>query len=120
MTSSRSKYYSKKIEVNGKIFDSKKEANRYCELLLLEKAGAITDLQTQVPFVLIPAQYETINGKRKCVERECKYIADFVYTENGRQIVEDVKGYKESTAYSVFVLKRKLMLYLKNIKVIEV
>jgi hypothetical protein len=114
------KYGSRKVTYNGIQFASKKEANRYCELLLLERAGAITDLQTQVPFVLIPAQYEIINGKRKCVERECKYIADFVYTENGRQIVEDVKGYKESTAYSVFVLKRKLMLYLKNIKVIEV
>ena len=79
---SDNKYGSKKIEVDGIVFDSKKEAKRYSELLLLEKAGEISDLQRQVKYVLIPAQYAEVNGKRKCIERECVYISDFTYIEN--------------------------------------
>ena len=84
------KYGNKKVEIDGQVFDSRKEARRYQELRLLEKAGAIQDLHTQVKFVLIPAQYEPdIVGKRggvrrgKLIEREVAYVADFVYTENG-------------------------------------
>lgn len=47
------KYNNKKITVDGQIFDSKKEANRYKELRLLEKAGEIKDLRTQVKFKLM-------------------------------------------------------------------
>ena len=56
------------------------------------------------------------------VERECAYIADFVYIDNasGETVVEDVKGYRRDGAYNIFTIKRKLMLYLKGIKVNEV
>ena len=65
----KAKYLNRKVTINGEIFDSQKEYKRFCELSLLEKAGAITDLQRQVKFMLIPAQYETYerygkNGKR--------------------------------------------------------
>ena len=77
-------------------FDSLKEYRRYCELALLEMTGQVTELQRQVKFVLIPAQREPDSiGKRggvikgKLIERECTYIADFVYKENGKTIVED-------------------------------
>lgn len=117
------KYHSKKVELDGIIFDSRKEAKRYRELTLLEKAGEINDLQRQVKFVLIPTQREpdTI-GKRggtikgKVLERECAYIADFVYMENGERVVEDTKGYKTKE----YTIKRKLMLYIHNIRVKEV
>jgi hypothetical protein len=117
------KYHNKKIEIDGVIFDSRKEAKRYKELSLLERAGAIQDLQTQVKFVLIPTQREpdTI-GKRggiikgKVIEKECAYIADFVYMENGDKIVEDTKGFKTKD----YIIKRKLMLYIHNIRVKEV
>ena len=125
-----SKYHSKKITRDGLTFDSLKEYRRFCELRLLERAGAISELRLQVPFELIPAQYETYerygkNGKRlkdgqKCVEKAVTYIADFVYIENGKRVVEDVKGYKGSTAYALFSLKRKLMLYIHGIKINEV
>ena len=113
--------------VDGIIHDSRKEARRWNELLLLEKAGQIKDLKRQVKFVLIPAQREqgTI-GKRggikqgKLLERELSYIADFVYTENEKLVVEDAKGYKGGSIYALFVIKRKLMLYLHNIKVREI
>ena len=52
------KYRAKKVNVNGMIFDSHKEANRYFELRLLERAGEIKNLSRQVPFELIPTQRE--------------------------------------------------------------
>lgn len=95
------KYGSRKVEVNGIVFDSKREAARYQELLLLEKAGEIKDIRRQVKYVLIPAQYEhpestTRKGRGRCVERECAYIADFVYKTilpdgDTLTIVEDTK-----------------------------
>ena len=57
-----SKYHNQRVTRNGRIFDSKHEAGRYTELKLLERAGKITGLKTQVSYLLIPAQYE--NGKR--------------------------------------------------------
>ena len=108
------KYNNEKVTVNGQVFDSKKEANRYKELLLLEKAGAIKDLRMQVKFTLIPAQRDEATGK--VVERECSYKADFVYEEDGKTVVEDVKGYRTKE----YIIKRKLMLYQYGIRIMEV
>ena len=107
-------------------FDSKKEYRRYNELVLLQKAGAISDLETQKEYELIPAQYEIYerygakgqrlkDGKR-CIEKSCCYKADFVYKENGKTVVEDTKGVKTKD----YIIKRKLMLYIHNIRVKEV
>ena len=110
-----SKYNSKKTVVDGQTFDSKKEANRYQELLLLEKAGVIKNLSRQVKFVLIPSQRDE-NGK--VVERECSYKADFTYEEEGgiKTVVEDVKGYRTKE----YIIKRKLLLYQYGIRIREV
>lgn len=113
-----SKYRSKKITVDGITYDSKKEYRRHAELLLLEKSGAISDLKRQVRFELIPSQHD--RSSKKVIERPLTYVADFVYTENGKTVVEDVKGFKRSTAYAVFAIKRKLMLYVHGIRVREV
>lgn len=124
-----SKYHSKKITLNGITYDSKKEAKRHQELLLLERAGAIQSLQTQVKYVLIPAQREPDKvGKRggtikgKLIERECAYIADFTYIENGQTVVEDVKGYRNpgSAGLAKYIIKRKLMLYVHGIRIREI
>lgn len=116
------KYNAKKIIVDGIKFDSKKEANRYSELKLLERCGAISNLELQKKYILIPAQYDELPQKkgRKCVERSCTYKADFVYTENGEKVVEDVKGYRGGSAYEIFKIKRKLMLYIHGIKIKEI
>ena len=122
MVSFRSKYKAKKVTVNGVTYDSQKEYRRFCELCLLEKAGKVTNLQRQVKFVLIPAQYEpdTI-GKRggvrrgKLIERELSYKADFVYTQDGKEIVEDSKGYRTAE----YKIKRKLMLSVWGIRIDE-
>lgn len=113
---SGNKYGSKKVEVYGIVFDSKREARRYQELSLLEKTGAIINLQKQVKYILIPAQYSEVNGKRKCIERECSYIADFVYQENGKTVVEDTKGFRTKD----YIIKRKLMLHVHGIRITEI
>jgi hypothetical protein len=99
---------------DGIEFDSKAEARRWIELKLLERAGEIKDLQRQVKYILIPTQKE---GK-KVIERECSYVADFVYTDvkTGKTVVEDTKGVKTKE----YIIKRKLMLYVHNIKIKEV
>lgn len=86
---------------------SAKERRRAWELKMLERAGQIQDLQEQVHFTIIPAQYDK---HHKLIEKKAEYIADFCYWENGRFVVEDVKGYKGGTAWQLYVLKRKLML----------
>lgn len=122
----RNKYQAIKTTVNGIEFDSRKEARRYQDLLLLQRAGVIKNLERQVKFVLIPAQYETIirygkKGQRlkdgqKLLEKECSYYADFVYEENGKKIVEDTKGVRTPD----YIIKRKLMLREYGIRIREV
>lgn len=124
-----SKYRNIKVELSGIKFDSLKEARRYSELKLLERAGEIKDLQLQKKFILVPAQYQRTSEqykkgrkkgqyKEKLVEKELAYKADFVYTDNrtGETIVEDVKGFKTKE----YRIKKKLMLYLLGIRISEV
>lgn len=121
------KYRAKKTEYDGIEFASRKECARYKELKLLEQRGIIQDLRLQVPFELIPAQYEPTGEvykrgehagepKMRLVERKCEYLADFVYTQDGELIVEDAKG-KRTKEY---IIKRKLMLFKYGIKIKEV
>lgn len=123
----RNKYRAKKCSADGMVFDSLKERDRYYALHILEKAGEIKNLQRQVKYVLIPTQIETYarfsdkTGKplkdgKKVIEKECAYIADFVYEENGKTVVEDVKGIKTKE----YIIKRKLMLFLHGIRIREV
>ncbi len=110
-----SKYKAKKCIIDGITFDSKKEAKRYGELKLLEAEGIISDLELQVSFELIPSQ--RIDGR--VVERPCVYKADFAYYHDGEYVVEDVKSNKRIIRPE-YIIKRKLMLYLKGIRVKEV
>ena len=124
----RSKYGNRKTVVDGITFDSKKEANRFRELQLLERAGKITALQRQVKYVLIPTQREFSNEiykkgvhqghfkPGKVLEKECSYIADFAYIQDGAYVVEDTKGVR-TEAYKI---KRKLMLERYGIQIREV
>ena len=109
-----SKYHSQKT--SG--YDSKKEKHRADELRLLQRTGQISNLKEQVRFELIPSQYGIVNGKKKCIEQSCFYIADFTYIENGFLIVEDVKS-PITRANPVYIIKRKLMLQVHGIKIRE-
>ena len=101
------KYGNRKLTApDGQKFDSVKEYHRWGCLRLLEMAGAISNLERQVKYELIPKQIG---------ERACNYVADFTYLENGRLVVEDVKGVK-TDAYKI---KRKLMLWVHGIKIRE-
>ena len=121
-----SKYFSKKFFCDGILFDSQREAERWISLKAEQKAGTIAGLERQVKFELLPSQ--KIGGK--VAERPLTYIADFVYLRDGEYIVEDVKPrgkdgkipayYKSTSAWKDYVIKRKLMLFIKGIKIHEV
>ena len=122
----RSKYINKKTYIyedgfksnyradgHGKlkaVFDSQKEYRRWLELKYAADKGYITDLHRQVPFQLQEAF--VCNGEEI---RPIQYIADFVYIENGKKIVEDVKGFNAKTGKYVateeFLLKWKMLKY---------
>lgn len=108
-----SKYHAKKVTVDGITFDSRREANRYAELMLLQRAGEISDLELQKKYLLIPSQKKPSGG----TERPVTYTADFAYKDKtGREIVEDSKGMKTQQ----YIIRRKLMLYMHGVEVKEV
>jgi len=98
------KYRNRKVENEHGKFDSAKEAQRYAELVLLERAGAIAGLRRQVPFALV------VNGIHVC-----DYICDYTYLEGARVVCEDAKGMRTP----VFILKKKLMLACHGLEVKE-
>ena len=100
------KYHNSKTVIDGIRFDSKKEAKRYLELKILVKAGVIKELKRQVPYILID---------KSCYGRAIKYVADFVYLENGQLVVEDVKGVRTP----VYKLKKRLMAEVYGIEIKE-
>jgi len=104
-TQKKSKYGNKKVEFNGVVFDSKKELAHYLTLRMMEKAGAISDLKTQVSFELNPGGTHSL-----------KYMADFTYIENGVLQVVDAKGYRTR----VYLKKKRLMKQVWNIEIKEV
>jgi hypothetical protein len=103
-----SKYKNKKVELDGITFDSIKESKRYLELRARKIAGEIKYLEVHFPFEL-----KIGDGKI------CTYEADFVYEENGKMIVEDVKS-SYTRRLAVYRLKKKLMKELRGIEIQEV
>jgi hypothetical protein len=107
----RSKYRNVRVTVDGIVFHSKKEANRFCELKTLEKSGLIGNLTLQ------PRMTVNVNGKFICA-----YIADFSYQEHfvgvSRKVIEDVKSPASKTP--VYRLKKKLVEAIYGIEIREV
>lgn len=85
----RNKFLAIKTEFAGLLFDSAKEAQRWGELLILERIGEINCLQRQVPFVLVPGV--KITGEKRA-RPAVRLFVDFTYRQKGVQIVEDVKS----------------------------
>lgn len=121
----KNKYNAHSVDYDGIKFDSQREALRYKELTFLLNERIIANLRRQVKYVLIPAQREpsTIGPRGgvkpgKLIEKECSYIADFVYTvvETGETVVEDTKGFRTKD----YLIKRKLMLFVYGIKIKEI
>lgn len=124
----KNKYGARKMTApDGQKFDSVKEYHRWGCLKLLERAGEIQDLKRQVKFELIPTQREESTEVYKAgpqkglpkpgalLEKPCTYVADFTYIENGKLVVEDVKGMK-TDAYKI---KKKLMLWVHGTRIRE-
>lgn len=109
----KDKYNSSKVEVNGldgKTYKlSKKEAKRFYELKVLLELGEIQDLRQQVRYDLLS------NEKVKRKNGAMKYMADFVYFRNGKEIVEDAKGFRTAT----YKRKRLLMKEIYGIEILE-
>lgn len=101
------KYRNKKTCIDGFTFDSRKEARRYTELKSLQMAGEISMLELQVRFPL------EVNG-----QKICDYVADFVYMENGMQVVEDVKS-EATSKLPIYRIKKKLMRAIHDIDIVE-
>lgn len=106
-----SKYNNKPESVDGHKFASRREAKRYMELKLLQRANQIRDLKIHPSFTVVPKTDQF---------RAVDYVADFSYIVDGRMVVEDAKGMRRGTAYSVFKIKQKLMYHVLGIVVIEV
>lgn len=146
-------------------FDSVSEYRRWKDLRRMEQAGTISDLRRQVPYELVPQQFEMeqtgtkkrkvyfINAhqfyrkydavrhakdngfkvsdiavveeevpvlKKRIIENALVYTADFVYIdEDGNEVVEDVKS-DYTRKEKDYVIRRKLMLFLKHIKIREI
>ena len=100
------KYHNEKKIVDGIKFDSKREANRYQELMILLRAGLIANLRRQVSYPL------SVNGMLIC-----RYKADFIYLdlEIGREVVEDSKGYRTKE----YRLKAKLFTAIMGYSILE-
>lgn len=110
MWNGRSKYHAKKTCVDGIVFDSKREADRYLVLKSMEEDGTIEDLRRQVRYELVPA-FDVDGGHYRPVS----YVADFVYREDGHEVVEDVKGMRTD----VYRLKAKLFAYRYGVSIRE-
>ena len=120
------KYGAKRVGGNA----SRKEHNRAAQLLMMQRAGIISNLRQQVRFNLIPPQRDYAGT---LIERACDYIddqgnvvvgvdevgdvvADFVYTDDqGNVVVEDTKGFRTRD----YIIKRKLMLFVHGIRLKE-
>lgn len=108
--SEKSKYRNKRIWINGILFQSQAEGNRYLQLLDWQNEGIITDLKVQVKYELQPKYRIGIKPIRSI-----NYIADFVYNERDRIIVEDFKGFRTE----VYKLKKKMFEYKYGIEIRE-
>lgn len=100
-----SKYNAKKVRIDGILFDSKLEGNRYLELKQLLSLGVISDLETHKKYPLI------VNGLEVTT-----YEADFVYKKNGIEVLEDTKGFLTKE----YKIKKKLMKAIYDKDIIEV
>lgn len=99
-----SKYNNKKVDLNGVEFDSTRECRRYQDLELMQRGGQIFELKRQVPYDI------TIDGAHICT-----WIADFTYRINGKQVTEDVKGFKTPE----YKLKKRLVEAIYGVKILE-
>jgi hypothetical protein len=109
----KNKYGATKVEVDGLVFDSKREAGRWRELVLMQAAGQITDLRRQEAFELWAWSLDDV----ECGTPVGHYLSDFSYMRDGRKVVEDSKT--KATRTAVYLLKRKIVAANYGITIVE-
>jgi hypothetical protein len=103
----KSKHGNKRTEMLGKMFDSKREAERYRDLYLMQKGGCITGLELQKSFPIVIGGVPVMYPDKKTKGRQMVYRCDFYYfDENGNEVIEDSKGHRTKE----FKIKEALML----------
>jgi len=114
----RSKYRNVPIEIDGIRFDSKREAERWCQLKVRERAGEISHLERQPVFKLaIGDRPVLIRSKGYPNGRQAKYVADFAYFDGENRVVEDAKGHRTRD----FILKKAIVeAMFPAVKIVEV
>lgn len=105
------KYRNKPVIVDGLKFDSGKEAKRWQELKLLERAGQITQLNRQIAFALAPS-VKIVGEKR--ARPALRFKADFVYYRGDEYVCEDSKGFADTA----FRIRQHLMKSVHGIDVV--
>ena len=123
----RNKYGSHEVVRDGRKFQSTLEGDRWMFLQKKQKEGLISDLEMQKTFILIPTQYKEVRKQlktkvkivKRVAERDCRYIADFVYKKGDQVIVEDTKS-DATVKKESYIIKRKILLYLHGIAIRQV
>jgi hypothetical protein len=115
----KNKYGATKVEVDGLVFDSKREAGRWRELVLMQAAGQITDLRRQEAFPLFAYVIGDGVWRRERTMATCvgQYVSDFSYVRDGRKVIEDSKT--KATRTAVYMLKRKIVAANYGITIVE-
>jgi len=115
----KNKFRAKKTIVSGIKFDSKKEGSRYTQLKMMQDHGVISNLKMQVKFPLVVRKF-IVNGEEIDLGYQYmrEYVADFTYTRDGKEIVEDVKS-AHTKKLRPYKLKKKLMKKVYNIEIFE-
>ena len=108
------KYKNKKVTIDGILFDSAKEANRWLQLKAMQTRGEISGLQRQAVFVLVPSV--VLDGRKKPAIR---YLADFAYQQGGKDIVEDVKS-AATKGLAAYRMKKHLMKSVHGLDICEI
>lgn len=123
-----SKYHARPVTIDGIWFPSTREGEYYLLYKEMEAKGEISDLKRQVPYILLPEiseEYDEVVHlktkdktvhKKRVIQKVTRYIADFVFTKDGEEVIVDVKG-KRTKEYE---LKKKMMLSLLGKRITEV
>ena len=110
------KYGAQKVRFKGQEFDGRYEMLRFIKLSDLQKKGVISGLRRQVGFQiikkvikLVPIQLKTkVRWEQRVVEQDARYTCDYLYEEDGRLVVEEVKS-EMTEKLPDYILRRKLM-----------
>jgi hypothetical protein len=116
---STNKYQARSVRVDGILFDSQREADRYQELKLLAQAGRISSIEIHPGFPLIVKELHRVDGP-EILHTVGMYHADFRYRDHrsGAWVVEDVKS--QPTKTEAYKLRKKIVEAVHGVTIVEI